>query len=123
MNRERYEKVKRLAERGATEGERAAARAALDRMRKGSPGVDQEPARQFGATGQFEATEGWMDCLMYAQAMFKIKPSPICKPSGNSATTTDDLFGQSVAQQMKVIWDMQRERGLWRRSHINSDMT
>jgi hypothetical protein len=36
MNRDRIEKVRTLAERGATEGERAAAREALKRMKVNS---------------------------------------------------------------------------------------
>lgn len=44
----RYERVKALAEQGATEGERAAARAAMDRLRRMHPEVGAGPAPGSG---------------------------------------------------------------------------
>jgi hypothetical protein len=44
--RDKYRKVKTLTERGATEGERTAAQAALERMEEAHPELKQGPAYQ-----------------------------------------------------------------------------
>ena len=67
MNKERYEKVRRLAEQSPFPGERAAAREALQRMApKKPPKAPEQPGVGYGTPG--------LNAYYYAQVISAVYP-------------------------------------------------